>query len=105
MGECETRRAPGEGSEKWESTRKIGRFGKYGDSASLPTQPLSCCSTHFGTAWFMEIVTWRRRGKKPLTLHEITNTPGPVLRPALRQYENRARCSNSLLSLNFLVFT
>ncbi len=46
-----------------------------GAPPSLP-QSSSCLS--------MKIATWCRRGKKPLALCQITNTPGPV--PAMLQY-------------------
>ncbi len=43
-----------------------------------------------GVAWLTKVATWRRQEKKPLALHEITKLPGPMLRPALCRYENRA---------------
>ncbi len=35
-----------------------------------------CCSTRLGAAGFTKVAIWRRRGKKLLVLHEITNMPG-----------------------------
>ncbi len=63
-------------------------------STSLSTHPLPhsllCFPTTKDLCQSTNRATWHRHGKKQFALYQITNTPGPVLRPALRRYENRA---------------
>ncbi len=57
--------------------------------------------TPFGAVCFMSVhknsILWQV-WKKPFLLYQISNTPGPALRPALCGYKNRALCSLALIT-------
>ncbi len=54
------------------------------------TNPPSIAPLHLAWRSLVHENSNLAQGKKPLELHEITNTPRPVLSSALNQQENRA---------------